>query len=271
MAATHFLNENRTNNSFPANPGATRTQYTPGELVAFLRELVNVGCTPTHGPDFLDLVNYRPEPYSAPAPFSTSAADAYTSLTEYTIRAGKTRTAWDGHIRDAGKIVLSVMQAEADEHITAMRPAFDEAARAIARARKLGLTEESTEADLTQHSTIDQIIAWRAAQDAAKTLDQIASARIGLSRWTGIPPVRNNAENPSMHTDYTAAFVRGVDPTRANPTIISGQQAAHRWLHLQNIEGTALHLSSLEEMQAAVVDYADATPRTPDPKARAGA
>lgn len=251
MAFLHFYTEAKNKHSIIANATQRRTQASPRDIVAFLDELEAQGVTVTHAPQFRALTEYEPAAYSDPDPLATDPATAHEAVTEHAVRVTATRgsSAWSNYLAKAGHALLASMAVEADDYIMAMRPRFDAAASTIAAALALGLDQNTTYPTLVEEGTPDQITAWRAALEARATLDQIAAARISMSAWLDLLP-QGNALYPTEVPDYTPAFMVQAAPIASDKTQISGNALTHRWLYLQNSEGTALKLNTIADLNA---------------------
>ncbi|MGP5641683.1 hypothetical protein ACTXPS_19905 [Brachybacterium tyrofermentans] len=253
MAILHFYTQASTEHSINANAATTRKQANASLIVPFVDDLESHGVTVTHSAEYRAIVDYRPEPYSAPDPFTTDPAVAHENITEHSLRAGDTgrsmSSAWGAYVVNTSRAMLASMASEADSYITTMRPAFNTAAATIAAALALDLDENTTTAALVDNGTPEQIQAWRDAADAAKILDRIATTRIAMSAWLDLPP-QGNAGARTEVPDYTPAFMSADEPMAPVRQQLSSNAVEHRWLNLQNREGTALKLNTITELNA---------------------
>ncbi|WP_087484548.1 hypothetical protein [Brachybacterium massiliense] len=240
------------------NTASNRDQANPNEIIPFLDDLESHGVTITHSAAYRALIEYTAPDYTDPDPFTTDPATAHATVTEHSLRTGASGTAmsrtWHQYLINAGRALLDSMTAEADTYITAMQPAYNTAAAAVTAALTLDLDENTSYAALIEDGTPEQIDAWRAYLDAVKVLDRIAATRIALSAWLGIAP-QGNVNHATEVPDYTPAFMKTSAPMKLNPSPVSANALTHRWLAMQNRAGTALHLSTVADLDA--VGYAN--------------
>lgn len=251
MALLHFYSQAKNDHSIIRNATSTRDQANHRQIIPLLDDLESHGVTVTNGAKFREIVAYQPVGHVDPDPFTTDPADAHEAIMAHTARASATQnsSAWGNYIQSAGRTLLASMASEADTYITTMQPAFNTAAATIASALTHGLDENTTYEALVNNGTPEQISAWRAALEARTTLDRIAASRIAMSAWLNLPPQGNANYNIEV-PDYTPAFVHATAPMSPDPSQVSQNSITHRWLHLQNASGTALHLATTAELDA---------------------
>ncbi|MCT1776767.1 hypothetical protein [Brachybacterium sp. p3-SID957] len=253
MSAAHFMDTAKIVSDIEANCEMQRGHANPREVAAFVRKLQGLGITVTNGAEYIALAEYTPPARQDPDPFTGTPAEVYAKVEQIGLHesnSGKISGHWREYVVHAGRAILATMREEVDTYITTLQPTFDQAAQAVAGALREGLTVNTTDAWLTEEGTVEQITAWRAARDAAVTLDKIAAVRIELSAWLDVPPQQNNKGYDSIISDYTPAFVKTASPYIFTNEPVSTLQVNRRWLDLQNAEGTALHLGTIADLKA---------------------
>lgn len=106
---------------------------------------------------------------------------------------------------------------EVDQIIEALRPRFDKAAAAYARAAGLGITSTTTAEQILAKRLATVTEAWYALDDARSVLEAVAAIRIRLSNRLDVSPtwrdfdILDDATIDRGAIDYTAAFAAADD------------------------------------------------------------
>lgn len=85
------------------------------------------------------------------------------------------------------------LRAHADRMVEQMRPDFDAGIQQAKELRALGITEQDTPATIVQREP-EAIVAWQKFAARAPYLDQLAEARIDLSRFALVAPTRSRLQ-----------------------------------------------------------------------------
>lgn len=254
MALLHFYSQAKREHSIITNAASRRQQAVPHQVADLIANIESHGATVTNADEFRALIEYQAPEHTAPDPFATDPADAHTTVTEHALRTQKDNEirmlgAWSDYLTKAARAILESMATEADDYLDAMRPDFDTAAAKTTTVLALGLDENTTYGSLVEDSTPEVLDAWRDYLDARTVLDRIAGTRIAMSAWLDLPPQRN-ARYISETPDYTPAFTPATESMGPDPSRISENSLTHRWLTLQNADGTGLRLTSIRELEA---------------------
>lgn len=164
-------------------------------LLLLATDLDGLGVTVPRAEDFLDRVA-APAP-KAPTPPASILDASDAEMHAYAREMALWRLTSDRERDTAADLTKALcaqfaglIQTDADAIVDALRPDFDAGVEEARHLRALGVTESDTPATLITRDP-ETIAAWnRFRTVTAPALDQIAEARIGLTRVAGVPPRR---------------------------------------------------------------------------------
>ena len=112
------------------------------------------------------------------------------------------------------RAMLASIRDHADDIITALKPAFEQAVQAIQVARDLGITADDDERTMLRASA-EIRAAFEALPVVAAHLDAILSARQKLSLWAGVEP---NLDG--MAPEIANGYRQGIYPSSIDWTVV---------------------------------------------------
>lgn len=155
-----------------------------------------------------------------------------------------------GYLQEAIADALNAVIVEhADDILDQLRPRFDEPARAVFEAGKLGIHPGTTDSDIVRRDDVtDAAAAWTGLPVAVRRLEQLAQLRMDLTSVAGVPPRPPVSwqGRQSPVADFAGVFFRRDAPVWSRDDF---EKPYQRWLRLS--VGEPCTLLSVAESIAA--------------------